>query len=72
MAAAKNFQMPQMDIMQPSQRPMEPVTAGLPGSPVGAPPPNTGTVSALLSKMAAATGSGALSSLASRAQSAGQ
>lgn len=70
--AAKQFQMPQMDVMAPSARPMEPVTAGLPGSPVNAPPPSTGTVSGLLAKMAAATGSGALSSLAQRAQQAGQ
>ena len=72
--AAKNFQMPDMNLMGPTQRPNEPVTAGLPGSPstpnVQSPP--DGSVSALLAKMAAATGSGSLSSLAQRAQSVGQ
>ena len=72
--ASKNFQMPDLGLMQPSARPNEPVTAGLPGSPVTAsgPPTATGQVSALLTKLAAATGSGALSSLAQRAQGAGQ
>ena len=75
MAAAKNFQMPALGgLMDPSSRPNEPVTAGLPGSPVtpGAQAPPDGSVSALLAKMAAATGSGSLSSLAQRAQQVGQ
>ena len=73
-SAAKNFQMPNMGLMNPSQRPNEPVTSGLPGAPMNpaGPPQNPGNVSALLTKLAAATGSGALNSLAQRAQAAGQ
>ena len=72
--AAKNFQMPDMNLMGPTQRPNEPVTAGLPGSPTNPQTqgPPDGSVSALLAKMAAATGSGSLSSLAQRAQAVGQ
>ena len=72
--AAKNYQMPNVGLMNPSERPNEPITAGLPGSPAspGIPTQNAGTISAMLTKMAASTGSGALNSLAARAQQVGQ
>lgn len=76
--AAKNFQMPTPgSLTRPTERPGEPVTAGLPSGPppsVGSPMPQqtTGSISSMLAKMAAATGSAALSQLASRATAVGQ
>lgn len=78
MAAAANMPMPNRGgLTRPSERPGEPVTAGLPMGPMpstGQPPqqaPN-GSISAMLAKMAAATGSAALSQLAGRATAVGQ
>jgi hypothetical protein len=75
MQAARQFQMPALgDLHGGTERPNEPVTAGLPGGlmPQGGPPQPPGTIAAMLTKMAAATNSGALSQLAQRAQAAGQ
>ena len=70
MGAAKNFQMPNLgDLHGPTQRPNEPVQAGLPGGPgAPAPPPNNG-IGAMLSRMATAANSPALAQLAARATS---
>lgn len=76
--AARNFQMPNLgSLTRPTERPNEAVTAGLPSGPppiTGSPMPqqSTGSISSMLAKMAAATGSAALSQLASRATAVGQ
>lgn len=64
-------------LARPTERPGEPVTAGLPMGPPPAqggamPTPDNGSMSSMLSKMAAATGSGVLSQLAGRATAQGQ
>lgn len=78
MQAAQNMPPPNLgSLSRPTERPGEPVTAGLPG---GAPvtpgtqmtAPDNGSISSMLSKMAAATGSAALNQLAGRATSMGQ
>lgn len=78
MEAAKNFQMPDMGgLTRPTERPGEAVTAGLPLGPppspgTGVPAQSTGSISSMLAKMAAATGSAAISQLAGRATAVGQ
>ena len=67
--AAKNFQMPALpDLHGPSERPNEPVTAGLPGQP-GMPPAQSDGIGAMLSRMATMANSPALAQLAARANS---
>jgi hypothetical protein len=75
MAAARNYQMPSLGALnRPTERPNEPVTAGLPGglAAAGPPPQAAGTIAAMLTKMSVGTGSSALASLAQRAQAIGQ
>lgn len=74
MAAAKNFQKPSLGALtRPTERPNEPVTAGLPGSPVQPPAPRqTGNLSSMISAVAQSSNSAALSQLAARAAAAGQ
>ena len=69
LSAAKNFQMPNLgDLHGASQRPNEPINAGLPGGP-GAPPDQSQGMGAMLSRMASASNSPALAQLAARASS---
>lgn len=73
MQAARMHQKPNLgSLTRPTERPNEPVTAGLPGQPQGTTPPQPPTMSGMLQKLAGATGSGALSALAQRAMAAGQ
>jgi hypothetical protein len=75
MDAAKNFQMPAgIGMMRPTDRPNEPVTAGLPGAPqtAGNSTRQVGSLSSMISAVAAAASSPALSQLAARAAAAGQ
>ena len=71
MQAARQFQMPNLNIMGPTQRPHEPVTAGLaqgPG-PGLTPQANNGSqgLAAMLTRMSQVASSPALAQLASRA-----
>lgn len=68
MAAAKGFQMPALgDLHGPTQRPTEPVTAGLPNG-IGAPAVPIGNgIGAMLGRMSQAANSPALAQLAARA-----
>lgn len=71
LTAARQFQMPAMpDLHGPTQRPHEPVTAGLPGAvgPQMAPVQNNG-IGAMLTRMAQSANSPALAQLAARANS---
>ena len=72
MASARQYTMPQLDLMGPSQRPHEPVTAGLPSGPGPGPNPQAAGgsqgLAALLTSMAQMASSPALAQLASRAQ----
>lgn len=75
--AARQFQMPQNPPLERrTERPTEPVTAGLPGQPPGQTPPVASAaqpgMAALIGRMAQASGSAALSQLAQRAQTLGQ
>jgi hypothetical protein len=78
MGAARQMQMPapgSMSVTRPTERPNEPVTAGLPGSPIGAAQPaqrQVGNLSSMISAVAQAAGSPALSQLAARAAALGQ
>lgn len=73
MQAAKAFQMPPTGALtRPTERPNEPVTAGLPGGPVNGATPQTGSLSSMLNALAQASSSAAISQLAARAQAAGQ
>jgi hypothetical protein len=74
MTAAKGMQKPSLGALtRPTERPNEPVNAGLPGSPIpGGQARQTGNLSAMISAVAQATSSAALSQLAARAASAGQ
>ena len=77
LGAARGFTVPpNVAMMRPTDRPNEHITAGLPGSaqPVtaGQTPRQVGTLSSMISAVAQASGSAALSQLASRAASAGQ
>lgn len=76
LSAAKGFTVPpNVTMMRPSDRPNEHVTAGIPGSAAGGPGPQArqvGSLSSMISAVAAASGSAALSQLASRAAAAGQ
>lgn len=66
--AAKQFQAPPLGgLGRPTERPNEPVTAGLPGSPQGPLPQQGGSLTGVLTRMAAASGSAALTQLAQRA-----
>ena len=77
LGAARQFQMPDMgNFQRGTERPGEAVTAGLPGGPAPAPgaqpTQNTASMASMLTRMAAATGSAALSQLAGRAAAVGQ
>ena len=73
MQAARQFQMPNLpDFQRPTERPNEPVTAGLPGSPSGPAASGVGNMSSLLSMLAQASNSASISQLAGRAAQAGQ
>lgn len=74
MAAAKQMSPPKLGALtRPTERPNEPVTAGLPGSPFQPQQPRqTGNLSAMISAVAQSTGSAALNQLAARAAMAGQ
>jgi hypothetical protein len=71
---AKQFQMPQgLTMTGPTERPNEPIHAGLPGSPVQPPAPRqVGNLSSMISAVASAAASPALSQLAARAAALGQ
>lgn len=75
MAAAKQMPKPSQHqlLTRPSERPNEPVTAGLPGSPAQPPAPRqVGNLSSMIQAVAHAANSPALSQLAARAANAGQ
>jgi hypothetical protein len=73
MNAAKNMPPPQKgQLTRPTERPNEPVTAGLPGTPSAANPRQVGNLSSMIQQVAKATNSAALSQLAGRAAAAGQ
>lgn len=74
MQAAKQMVPPKLgSLTRPTERPNEPVTAGLPGSPVSpAPQRQTGNLSSMIAAVAQSSNSAALSQLAARAASAGQ
>lgn len=75
MMAAKQFQKPNLPgLTGPTTRPNEPVTAGLPGSPINpaAGQRQVGNLSSMLSAVAQANNNPALSQLAARAAAAGQ
>ncbi len=70
--AAQQFQMPTLpDLERPTERPNEPVTAGLPSGP-GPGAPQNSPMADLLDPMASASISPALRSLAQRARAYGQ
>lgn len=72
MEAARQFQPPNLGgLTRGTERPNEPVTAGLPSTPQ-ATPPSGGSLAGTLAKMAAASGSAALTQLAQRAGILGQ
>lgn len=74
MNAARNFQKPAMGkLTRGTERPNEPVTAGLPGTPAATPPPRqVGSLSTMINNVASISGSSVLSQLASRAAALGQ
>jgi hypothetical protein len=74
LGAARQMQMPAgMSLTRPTERPNEPVHAGLPGSPVSAPAPRqVGNLSSMIAAVADASTSPALQALAARAAALGQ
>lgn len=74
MNAAKQMSVPKLGALtRPTERPNEPVNAGLPGSPIQDPMQRqTGNLSSMISAVAQSTDSPALSQLAARAAAAGQ
>jgi hypothetical protein len=78
LAAAKAHVPPNLGkLTRPTERPHEPVTAGLPGGPppqagTAAPQRQVGSLSSMISAVAAVSGSAALSQLAARAAGFGQ
>jgi hypothetical protein len=70
MTAARNYQMPNLGALnRPTERPQEPITAGLPAGPGPGPTQQSEGMGALLTRMAAQTNSAALAQLAQRANS---
>lgn len=76
MQSARQYQMPDLNLMGPTQRPHEPITAGLPSGPGPGPSPQVASgsqgLAAMLQRMSQMSGSPALGQLASRAQALGQ
>lgn len=74
MQAAKQMTKPNLGALtRPTERPNEPINAGLPGSPIAPPPQQqTGNLSSMIAAVAQSSNSAALSQLAARAAAAGQ
>lgn len=76
--AAQGHMAPQLGkLTRPTERPHEPVNAGLPGGPPPqaggqAPPRQVGSLSSMIAAVAAVSGSSSLSQLAARAAAVGQ